>query len=120
MATTMNELESIYERGFQLRCEGRYGEAKAELTKILSAQPNHVNAKHQIALILGFEGDFDGSLLSLTNLAAQVPSNLEVLYDLAMTQIMLGMSDEACTNFKKILSIDPGHKKAAQQVVYCP
>jgi len=116
----MNDLEAIYERGFQLRCEGRYAEAKMELGRILSEDPGHVNAKHQVALILGFEGDFDGSLLSLTHLASQNPTNLEVLYDLAMTQIMLGMSDEACSNFRRILAIDPDHKKAAQQIVYCP
>jgi len=116
----MNELEAIYQRGFQLRCEGRYGEAKLELNQVLAQDPGHIDARHQIALILGFEGDFDGSLLSLTNLSAQAPSNLEVLYDLAMTQIMLGMSDEACANFRKILAIDPGHKKAGQQVIYCP
>ncbi len=114
------DIEAIYQRGFQARCDGRYSEAKVELARVLSMDPRHVNARHQMALIQGFEGDFDGSLNSLAGLSREVPGNLEVLYDLAMTEMMLGMYDEACAKFKKIIAIDPSHSKAQQQLVYCP
>ena len=120
MAAIMGEIEAIYQRGFQLRCEGKYAEAKSELQRVLASNPSHIEARHQMGLILGFEGDFDGSLEALTVLSRQFPSNQDVVYDLAMTQMMLGLFDEACANFKKILSIDPNHERASKQVIYCP
>jgi tetratricopeptide (TPR) repeat protein len=119
MSLTMDELEQIYQRGFELRCEGRYGEARAQLQQILAKDPGHIRAKHQMGLIQGFEGDFDGSLETLQSLTLIAPRNVDILYDLAMTQMMLGLQDEACANFRQILAIEPSYDKAAKQLVYC-
>jgi thioredoxin-like negative regulator of GroEL len=113
------DIEQTYQQGFQLRCDGRYSEARQVLQRVLTANPNHINARHQMALIQGFEGDFDGSLAALGQLAVQFPNNLDVRYDLAMTQMMLGMYEEACANLNFILRINPGHEKALQQSIYC-
>lgn len=111
--------DELYNQAYQLRCNGQYAEAQSLLQQILSADPNHVNARHQMALILGFIGEFDESLAQLSKLSTLFPRNLEVKYDLAMTQMMLGMQDEACANFNAILAVDPTHEKALQQSVYC-
>ena len=113
------DIEAIYQRGFQFRCDGNYSEARTCLEQVLAADPRHVNSRHQIALIQGFEGDFDGSLAALEALAREFPNNLEIRYDFAMTQMMLGMYEEACGHLKFILSVDPSHAKALQQVIYC-
>lgn len=113
------EIEGLYQRGFELRCEGNYPEAKECFRKVLTVDPAHVNARHQMALVQGFEGDFDGSLSALEALSQQYPNNLDVRYDFAMTQMMLGMYEEACGNLKFILAQDPSHSKALQQITYC-
>jgi tetratricopeptide (TPR) repeat protein len=113
------DTEALYQRAFTLRCDGNYADAKELLLQVLSKAPDHVNARHQMALIQGFEGDFDGSLASLEMLAKQYPQNLEVRFDFAMTQMMLGMYEEACSHMKFILSVDPNHAKAKQQIIYC-
>ena len=113
------EIEGLFQRGFELRCEGNYPEAKECFAKVLSVEPGHINARHQMALIQGFEGDFDGSLAALEGLSNQYPNNLDVKYDFAMTQMMLGMYEEACGNLKFILAKDPTHARALQQVIYC-
>jgi thioredoxin-like negative regulator of GroEL len=113
------DIEQTYQQGFQLRCEGRYSEAQQVLQRVTATNPGHINARHQLALIAGFLGDFDGSLAALEQLVKQSPSNLEVRYDLAMTQMMLGLQDEACANFQYILQVNPGHEKARQQSIYC-
>ena len=82
MAVIMDELEAIYQRGYQLRCDGRYAEAKLELQQVLRQNPAHINSRHQLGLIQGFEGDFDGSLATLANLSNSSPRNVDVLYDL--------------------------------------
>jgi Flp pilus assembly protein TadD len=118
MATAMG-IEELYQQGYQARCNGQYGEAKLYLQRVLQLEPTHMDAQHQMGLIQGFEGDFDGSLATLTGLSLKNPNNLEILYDLAMTQMMLGMYDEACGNLQRILAINPTHEKALQQSAYC-
>ena len=113
------DINSEYERGFQLRCEGNYGEAKAVFQSILTLNPDHVKARLQFGLIQGFEGDFDSSLDTLNALSATNPADLDVRFGLAMTQLMLGMFDEGCGNLKHILSIDPNHEEALRQSAYC-
>ena len=113
------DIDQIYQQAFQLRCEGRYSEARVQLQKVLSAVPGHVDALHQIGLIQNFEGDFDGSLATLNNLCTLYPNNLGIRYDLAMTQMMLGMYEEACAQLRYILSVDPNHELAARQATYC-
>lgn len=113
------DINAEYERGFQLRCEGNYGDAMAVFQRILSADASHVKSRLQVGLIHGFLGDFDASLADLAKLSAEVPNDLDVRYELAMTQMMLGMFDEGCANFRFILSVDPTHEKALQQSAYC-
>jgi hypothetical protein len=36
-----------------------------------------------------------------------------------MTQMMLGMSDEACASFEKVLMLDPSHENAKRQLAFC-
>lgn len=112
-------IEDLYQKGFEQRCEGNYGDAKATLSRVLAVDPNHVNSRHQLALIVGFEGDFNGSLAALEALAKQFPQNLEVRYDFAMTMMMLGDYEGACSHLKFILSVNPNHEKAKQQAIYC-
>jgi cytochrome c-type biogenesis protein CcmH/NrfG len=113
------DIEQTYQLGYQMRCDGRYGEAKQVFDRVLMTDPGHVDARHQLALISGFQGEFDASLEALAKLSKEVPGNLTVRYDLAMTQMMLGMYEEACANLKMILKVDPTHEKALQQIVYC-
>jgi tetratricopeptide (TPR) repeat protein len=112
------DIEAVYQRGFDLRCEGRYTEAALEFDKVLSTDPKHCNARWQLGLIQGFQGDFDGSLATLQGLAREFPNNLQVRNDLAMTLMMLGMIDEAGAEFQEILRRDPSHENAKKQMAY--
>lgn len=112
-------VQEAYDRGFELRCEGRYGEAKLAFLQVISMDPEHLKSKWQLALIQGFEGDFDGSLESLKQLVALSPGNVDVLNDLGMTYMMLGYQDEACETFRQILAINPDHENAVRQSKYC-
>ena len=103
--------EALYNQAYQLRCNGQYAEAQSLLQRVLQMDPGHVNAQHQIALIQGFQGEFDESLAMLGKLSAQFPKNLEVKYDLAMTQMMLGMQDEAVRELQR----DPRGRSHARE-----
>lgn len=111
--------EEQYEIGYAYRCEGNYALAKDAFHKVLAETPGHVKSRWQLALILGFEGDFDGSLAALKELSQQSPNSTDIRYDHAMTLMMLGFMDEACAEFREVVRIDPDHEKAHQQLAYC-
>lgn len=115
----MMNVEEIYQRGFQYRCEGRYAEARAEFQKVLSVDAAHMKSRHQLGLIQGFEGDFDGQVATLRGLAAQYPNSADVLFDLGMALAMIGDFDAACASFRRVLDIDPTHSRAVEQLAYC-
>ena len=111
--------QELYERGFELRCSGSYGEAKKVLQQALSIEPAHADAQWQLGLIEGFEGDFDGSIATLGRVVEENPAHVGARYDLAMTLMMLGMEAEACAHFQEVLRLSPDHEKAKQQIIYC-
>lgn len=111
--------DDIYQQGFTHRCEGNYALAREAFNRVLAVSPDHLKARWQVALIQGFEGDFDGSLDALRILAHEAPQNTDIRYDYAMTAMMLGDFDTACAEFRAILLIDPDNEKALQQIVYC-
>lgn len=113
-------VEELYERGFALRCDGRYDEAKDVFSQVLAASPGHADSKWQLGLIQCFVGEFDESLVTLQEVVNANPAHIKARYDLAQTQMMLGMMDEACANFREVLNQDPTHEEANRQIIYCP
>ena len=87
--------QELYDKGFELRCGGAYREARTILQQVLQIEPEHADARWQLGLIEGFEGDFDGSIATLTKLVEEFPDHTSARYDLAMTLMMLGMDEEA-------------------------
>lgn len=80
---------------------------------------DELRAKLNAALVAGYEGDLIASLGQLRELVAQNPDVIEIRYNLAMTQLLLGMFDEGCANLKQILAVDPTHEEALRQSAYC-
>ena len=112
------EIDEQYEIGFAHRCSGAYAQARVAFENVLKVEPEHLNARWQIALIEGFEGDFDGSVAQLRSLSKEAPEELDLRFDFAMSAMMIGEFDEACVEFNAIVAIDPTHK-AKDQLMYC-
>lgn len=111
-------VEELYQQAFQYRSEGRYAESKAVLQQVLKIEPRHLKALWLYGLVQGFEGDFDGSLRTLQRLVTMWPEEPDLRYDLAMTQVMLAMNDEAYLNFQEVLRQDPEHTNAKRQISF--
>lgn len=69
-------VQALYDQGFAARCEGRYGDARELLSRVLALEPGHADAAWQMGLIMGFEGDFDGSIASLEALVRKHPTQV--------------------------------------------
>ena len=111
--------QELYDKGFELRCGGSYGEARDVLQRVLEQEADHADAKWQLGLIKGFEGDFESSVALLTQVVAGHPGHVSARYDLAMSLMMLGSEKEACGHFREVLRLNPEHEKAKQQIMFC-
>ena len=78
-----------------------------------------LHARHLNALKVGFDGDVARSIEMLQDLVDEFPTEVEPLYDLAMTQMLVVHIEEACANLHAVLRKNPNHSKALQQVTYC-
>lgn len=110
--------EEMLAQAINLKIEGNYDAAAPLLIEVLASEENHVEARRQLGLIYGFQGLFDESIEELAKAAQLDESRSDVLCDLAMTQAMLGMYEEAKANFEQVLRMDPGNKTANEQMVY--
>ena len=106
------------ERGIAFKQEGRYDEAQVELSQLLEQDVNSSEAHHQLGLVLCFVGDFDQSIEELQHAVTLSPARIDMRLDLAKTYAMLGMYDEAETEFNDILRRDPENKAALENLKF--
>lgn len=106
------------EQGIALKNEGDWHQALEEFRAAVAEEPESAEAHHQLGLALGFIGEFDESLEVLTKAAAMDNTSVPTLIDLAKTQAMLGMYEEAKTGFDEVLRLDPGNEVARQNLKY--
>lgn len=116
--TVERTTDELLQSAVSFKIDGRYDEAEELLTAILKAEPGHLRARREFALVLGFTGRFDESLAELQAVCGADPNFLDARNDLAMTYAMLGMRDEAQAEFEAILELDPTNEKALRQIVY--
>ena len=106
------------ERGIAFKIDGRYEEAASELAQLLNDDPNSSDGHHQLGLVQGFIGDFDVSMEHLQRAVTLAPARIDIRNDLALTYSMLGMYDEAATEFKEVLVREPDNKRALESLQF--
>lgn len=107
-----------FERAIALKSEGLYSDALQCLRALAQETPGDAELHHQIGLILGFSGEFEGSLAELRHSVELSPSNTLVRNDLALTYTMLGMYDEARVEFANVLEHDRENQVAIRNLQY--
>ncbi len=115
MSSTTNP---FLERGIAFKQEGRYDEAQSELNTLLEQDVNSSEGHHQLGLVLGFVGDFDQSIEELQRAVILSPARIDMRLDLAKTFTMLGMYDEAESEFNDILQREPENKAALENLKF--
>lgn len=108
--------DQLYEKGFEARCNGDYPTASEWLNRALQIDPDHSNAMWQLAIIKGFEGDFDGSIAALKDVVAKSPTHEKAWYDLGMSCTMLMEIPDAVNAFQRVLQLNPGNEDAMRQL----
>lgn len=111
-------VEEHFHRGVSFKIDGNYADAERELKEVLTEEPGHAAARHQLGLVYGFICLFDESLEELRQAVGLDPANLAARNDLALTYTMLGMTDEAKIEFETVLEMDPSDAVALRNIVY--
>jgi Flp pilus assembly protein TadD len=107
-----------YQRGCELMNNGQYGEALAEFEAVLASAPDHAKTVMKMGLIRGFVGEFDESIQVLERARTMDPADVDIRNNLALTYVMLGMQEEAKTEFTSVLEIDPGNAVALRNLSF--
>jgi Tfp pilus assembly protein PilF len=105
-------------RGVELKREGKYPEAEAEIRALLADEPDNPEAHHELGLILTFTGDFDGSIEELRRAVELDGRFHQARIDLALVHMMLGMNDEARVELDSVLAEDPDNALARRHRQY--
>jgi len=116
--TSAESVEERLQRGIARKIAGEYPEAERELRAVLAAVPDHGIAHHELALVLGFTGDFDGSLAELSRAVELLPKEIKPRLDLAKTQCMLGEYEAAKQSFQAVLDADPENDEARNNLEF--
>lgn len=114
----IKQAEKQYFYAVELKNEGRYVEARAELEAVVASEPENADAHWQLGLVYGFMGLFDESLTELITAVRLDSTNLELHNDLGLTYCMLGMWNEAKAEFEYVLSADPENEVARKNISY--
>ena len=109
-------IEERLEKGVAYKIEGQYEEAVRELRGLLAETPDHARAHHELGLVLGFTGDFDGSLAALARAVELDADGIKARTDLALTYCMLGRYEEAKVGFETVLAADPENETAQKNL----
>ncbi len=99
--------EDLYLQGLDDMVNGRYEQAAAQFDKVLSREPNHLNAliKHGDSL-QSLERHREAAQ-SLERAITESPEHLVALYSLSDVYLTLGDWDRAEEVLKRIIQIDP-------------
>jgi protein O-GlcNAc transferase len=107
-----------YKRGCELMNNGQYEDALAEFEAVMAAAPDHAKTVMKVGLIQGFVGEFDLSIEVLERARTMDPDDVDIRNNLALTYVMLGMQDEAKSEFATVLEIDPGNAVALKNLAF--
>ncbi len=112
-------LEVISARLFLGRIAGRQGrweDAEAQYSTVLSMSPSHVEAKGLLGHALVQQQRFDTAVPLLTQFARARTNNVEAWNELGVALANMGRIAEATTAFARAVALEPAHAEALRNL----
>lgn len=97
------------QEALDLHEHGRLDEAEALYRAILSQDPNHFMALHQVGVIQNQQGDHGAAVLTLEKAARLNPRSSLAHLNLGIAQASLGQFEEALAQYQFSLMLNPGN-----------
>jgi len=104
--------EWLYGMGRVLEVEGAYEEAMAHFEKALEARPDHLRSLFRLALNCDLNGEDERAAGLYETCASLNPTCVGALLNLGVLYEDAGRYSEAIDCYKRVLAIDPSHKRA--------
>jgi len=115
--------EAKLEKADQIRYDGDYDAAIVLYDELLAEAPDDplvYKVFHGRALAYQFNGLFDESIADLEQMRGLKDDFVKGCEDLFKSYLMLGMNDEAKTEMKRILTMDPNNEEVHKAIMYFP
>lgn len=110
----IDDPQTHYNLGLLLSVTNRGNEAIAEYEKALARDPNHADARLNMATALARQGRMDAALRELTQLVDQDPDNALARTNLGVVLIQQGKVEQARVQLEAALRADPNLGPARQ------
>jgi tetratricopeptide (TPR) repeat protein len=94
--------------------QGRYGEARALLDRLIERSPGNLDARLARARVRAWSGDVPGAQVEVREVLAVQPDNREALEALALFQTWTGELDESLGTYDELIAIAPGSSVASR------
>ncbi len=99
-------------RAQQLEEDGKHGDAIAELTKAVSAQPDDVHARLMLGLAYARNNQLSEAEREFKELLQRHPESTVGRYELGLVYLGMERPDQAASEFNKLLSADGDNAQA--------
>ena len=95
-----------------LASAGSAEQVRVNFTKAQELKSNYSDAGIQEALLYETEENFDAAIAKLENLSKEIPSNVEVIFQLGRLYYNNERIDDAVFQFKKAIALFPNHSNS--------
>ena len=103
----------LADQGYALLLEERLDDAAAVLNEALRHDPNHKRAINNLAMVFGYQGHFEESLVMFRRVVGEAEANANLGY----IHVQRGEGDLALQRYSRALSLDKDLKSATQALV---
>jgi len=97
----MADISALLREAVNQKQRGQFGAAAALLGEVLTLEPDHAEAHHQLGVAYVFTERYEEGLEELRRAVALRPSSRKFLSELGKTYAMLGEYEEAIVTFER-------------------
>lgn len=96
--------------------EGRVEDARIKLERVISEDPEVIEAYNILGNVLGRSGDLEGAAEAYRKALARDPEYKAAIFSLALTYEEMGRIEDAAAGFERILELEPRASQAGLEL----
>ena len=103
MADVTGDIDQRVDQALEHQRAGSLDKAEAAYRDILSAHPDHAEARHLLGLVLHQRGAHDAAARELTTAVALAPGIAQFRFNLGLVETAAGNFENAANTFKNLI-----------------
>lgn len=103
-------VQDYYQAGYQSLLNGDYYQAKEHMNKVLSLNPENMNALYYRGIARGFIGDHEGAFNDFNKVLKMDPNNKNAQFNRGASKVLMGKIRQGCKYLQRLAKF--GDKEA--------